>query len=58
MFLMLFEAWEGLASHPQGFHVIDDAKPLGYEARPSQVSKNIKNILGTHAFAKPCAPTV
>jgi hypothetical protein len=29
LFLMLFEAWEGLASCPQGVHVIDDAKLLG-----------------------------
>jgi hypothetical protein len=28
----------------------------GYEARPSQASKSIKNTVGTPGFAKPCVP--
>jgi hypothetical protein len=53
---MVFEGWEGLVSYPQGFCIIYDVNPRGYEARPPGASKSIQNTLGTHGFAKSCVP--
>jgi hypothetical protein len=43
---------------PRGVHVIDNAKPSGYDGRFSQASKNIKWTVGTHGYANPCVHTM